>query len=207
MVTIGGTTIRIDPVEVSYGDYFSFTASGFDPTQQPSYCQWNLDFMPSGAPTGQLEAKQCQPVTLVDWCDAWSYCAWAGKRLCTADDNTAIGEWYEACSSGGTSTFPYGDSYQATTCNGFDYEPGESGEPLSWEQATQCVASNAPIRHMSGNVWEWAALCSSETGQNDECVIRGGSFRTGETQLRCDAQEALPRNKVLDEVGFRCCAD
>jgi len=44
-----------------------------------------------------------KPVVCVDWCDAFSYCAWVGKRLCrdgSADELPEVSEWRLACGSG-----------------------------------------------------------------------------------------------------------
>jgi len=67
------------------------------------------------------------PVTQVDWCDAWGYCAAAGKHLCgrIGGGNTLQGyetgdakksEWYSACSKGGAQTYPYPGQYAGGRC-------------------------------------------------------------------------------------------
>src|SRR6185437_5545544 len=111
--------------------------------------------------------KGSDPVVCVDWCDAQAYCAWAGKRLCGAigggpattygDPNES--QWYNACSNGGTTSFPYGNDYVAGDCNG--------GATVAAVGTTPgCQGLTSPyfgIFDMSGNVKEW----------EDHCMPRG----------------------------------
>ena len=70
----------------------------------------------------------------VDWCDARAYCAGVRKRLCgkigrgtnaTTDyANAATSEWYRACSSSGVNAYPYGNTRDASACNGYDHGNG-----------------------------------------------------------------------------------
>lgn len=67
-----------DPHEVTNVEYFEFVqATGHPP---PEY--WAKGRHPRG-----MEDK---PVVLVNWHDAASYCRWAGKRLPTVDEWTAL---------------------------------------------------------------------------------------------------------------------
>jgi hypothetical protein len=99
--TTGGAMINvgthcIDSTEVTNTAYEAFVATipgdagAVDASTQPSFCSWNTDlnhidtFYDRTAPTyGQL------PVNGVDWCDAYAFCRWAGKRLCGGRDGGA----------------------------------------------------------------------------------------------------------------------
>src|SRR5258708_37508752 len=78
MVNIG--SFCIDSTEVTADQYMQFlTAKGGDVSGQPLACaSWNRSFVPVGWPSG----AGAQAVSGVNWCMAFMYCAWAGKRLC-----------------------------------------------------------------------------------------------------------------------------
>jgi formylglycine-generating enzyme required for sulfatase activity len=197
---------RIDSIEVTNLHYAAFLAA--KPTTQhlPAACASN-DFTPTAqwpAPSG----KESHPVTHVDWCDAFAYCRWAGKRLCGAvgggsTDYAGFGDatrsqWYRACSASGARAFPYGGSYQPQACNGADVGAGAA---RSVGASSTCVGGYSSLFDMSGNVWEWEDSCSG-----DNCRIRGGSFANSGSALSCGADAALPRGSTGAQVGFRCCA-
>lgn len=72
----------LDPREVTNRDYLAFVqATGHPPPEH-----WLRGRFPAGMDN--------EPVVLVTWHDAASYCRWAGKRLPTVD------EWMATCRSG-----------------------------------------------------------------------------------------------------------
>jgi formylglycine-generating enzyme required for sulfatase activity len=125
----------IDATEVTRDQYAAWLGTSPVTGGQPAYCSWNTSFTPSCEwPPG---AKGARPVVCVDWCDAYAYCKAVGKRLCgkigggsngySDFADARVSQWYNACSSGGAHTYPYGGAgaggtsgYQATTCNGWD---------------------------------------------------------------------------------------
>jgi formylglycine-generating enzyme required for sulfatase activity len=153
----------------------------------------------------------------VDWCDAYAYCKWAEKRLCgkigggaNAWDDFADptkSEWQNACSAGGTRTFPYGDTYMASACNGRETGPNETA-PV--ESNATCEGPFAGLFDLSGNVREWEDSCYEATGPEDLCRSRGGSWHSlYDTALSCSLTESMydNREEQSSAQGFRCCAD
>jgi formylglycine-generating enzyme required for sulfatase activity len=208
----------IDSTEITIAQYTAFlTAKAGDTSGQPPACLWNTSFMPSGWP--QPGAGDTAVVG-VDWCDATMYCAWAGKRLCGNADggssdpndwaNPAVSEWYGACSRNGDGVhlYPYGLSYDASACNGADYD---AGGPLS-SRAT-CQGGYPGLLDLSGNVFEWEDSCfvpaadaGDQTGATDGCNVRGGAFDQGAAGLRCDFNFAFQRSNRGMNTGIRCCS-
>jgi formylglycine-generating enzyme len=202
----------VDVTEVTNAQYAPFyeSAKALAPPAAPG-CAWNVDFRPS---TWRLTAPYFTgddvPVRAVDWCDAWAYCAWAGKRLCgdlqgrparavDAADASA-NAWTYACSSGGANVYPYGDTYKPTACNGDD----EFGAPTDVGSLPGCVGGG--VYDMSGNMWEWEDSCLTVTGPGDSCRVRGGSLTRPDNQLTCATSFATPRSDGAGNNGIRCCA-
>jgi len=137
------------------------------------------------------------PWVNVDWNEAKAACEAAGARLCNAD------EWGDACDGvkgSGGSTYPYGNTYRGSTCNGSDAGK-ERAVPTGFMSA--CV-SGFGAYDMSGNVSEWTNE-SSGSGR----VIRGGSFdgASGSGYLACAVEVGSNPSNSHDSKGFRCCRD
>jgi hypothetical protein len=213
-----GGSYCMDATEVTNGDYATFLAASPSTGGQSAYCSWNTTYVPtSGWPaTGQ----EAYPVTYVDWCDATAYCKWAGKRLCGRidGDTNAYGDyadatksqWHNACSKGGTQTYPYGSTYSGSTCVGAYYD-GAMGYQIGSDVAlpaggaTGCQGGYPGLFDLSGNVWEWEDSCDGVTGTEDKCRLRGGSFVSSD--VWCDISYGLARAGPDFVIGFRCCSD
>jgi formylglycine-generating enzyme len=213
-----GTCFWIDETEVTRSQYDAFLADGDDPGLQPPHCSWNVAYEPAAACTSaatQPSAAADHPMTCVDQCDAAAYCRWAGKRLCaggTGADATdaAANEWYAACSNGGTTEYPYGRTYDGSACNGSertDTGCGSGGCSMTDADALLSCDTDAGATALSGNAAEWTAACNAQSGETDDCLVRGGSVRSNGADLSCSAVTSLDRSFADAFTGFRCCAD
>jgi formylglycine-generating enzyme required for sulfatase activity len=215
MVRVG--TFCIDSTEITVQQYMLYLVdAGSTPGTQPAACAWNTSTLPqSWPPSGPVN----QALEGVNWCQAYLYCAWAGKRLCgnpdggPADPGTpdlpSSSQWFQACSANGDGQhrYPYGNAYDPQTCNGADYD---AGGPLP--SLPTCQGGYSGIFDMSGNVFEWEDSCepsaSDPTGQGDTCNIRGGAFWSPSTQLTCSRQAQTTRGDqgLKNDLGIRCCS-
>jgi formylglycine-generating enzyme required for sulfatase activity len=218
--------LDIDIAEVSHGDYQDWLDTSPGLELQPGGCAWNDAFEPSETCMNDpaVDPDSSQPQVCVDWCDAHTYCAAQGRRLCgriaggmndfDAYDDPSSSQWMNACTAGG--------QYEWTT--GGAPTPDPIGCVHSGSQVTKPYAvgthancrSPSPgyqhLRDLSGNVEEWEDSCevdvsSPSADKNDACRTRGGSFESARNETRCDAvpASAKQRSAVSPTLGFRCC--
>jgi formylglycine-generating enzyme required for sulfatase activity len=216
MVDVGGYCI--DSTEVTRGHYQDFLNTGVATqaeTGMPAYCAFNDDYTPNGNwPPNALELVL--PVVNVDWCDAYAYCEWAGKRLCGAigggqldqgdSADASASQWFRACSNGGTTTYTFGSAF-LDVCNVGGTGPEPVGANL------ECHGTMAPweaVFDLTGNVREWEDACEANVGPGDNCNRRGGSHPSNPNTAQCDNLSGgllQTRASTTDTTGLRCCAD
>jgi sulfatase modifying factor 1 len=213
-------TYAIDAYEATNADYARFLAAGVDPAIEPAVCAFNKTFVPSQS-WPATAGNATRPVEGVNWCDAYAFCAWSGKRLCgsIADGgvvssvyqlNSDQAEWFRACTGarggtgpGGFQTFPYADHFDASACNGASYDAGGT---IAVGQAAGCLGGIAGLYDMSGNVSEWENSCVEEDGGPGRCSWRGGSYVDDDAgALRCGSASTGPRTLAPPGMGIRCC--
>lgn len=209
----------VDATEVTNAQYAVFLAA--PPAAQGPACGWAGTHIPSSG--WPATSKGDYPVVYVNWCDAFAYCKWAKKRLCgrVGGGANSFGdfadatksEWYNACSGGGTKTFPYGVAYEAKRCVGNEYATTNVARSVG--SATGCEGAYPGLFDLSGNVREWEDSCNGTTGASDKCRVRGGSFDVPAYALECGygTSASQPsyvypsRSYQSASIGFRCCAD
>jgi len=218
---------------VTIAQYWAFLSDASkDATKlAPSVCKYNeLGLHPDPDPAepchpGILlnpETRGEYPMECVDWCDATSYCAWAGKRLCGGEEGEFLfigdveikNEWYLACSQGGEQTYSYGDTYDAEAA--VMREASSQKEKLGAlsDKATRNASSKntgyESLVHLSGNVREWINSCDDPKNLGSSCLVHGGSYtQVGKaSQLsQCSSVSHLSRYSAYPGTGIRCCAN
>ena len=222
-----GGTMCIDETEVTQAQYRELTSLVTVPYDQPPECAWNTTIEPLDVCLERLDdgdaspyhcsaaTKACDdaPQTCVDWCDAYFYCKWAGKRLCgrttggpvgaAEGKNPAVSQWLNACSSGGKNAFPYGANFDGTKC----YSTADAGYPTLPVKSFPGCETPEGVFDLSGSVAEWEDSCASADGGDDICVYRGGSFLTDPSSelFECSRQQGRQRGLAAKWRGFRCC--
>jgi formylglycine-generating enzyme required for sulfatase activity len=155
-----------------------------------------------------------------------AYCAAIGKRLCgkiggganefSDFDDPGRSQWFAACRSSAGNTYPYGNTYEDQTCNGY----GRIDTGCGHGSCTSVDVGSLPgcqsstpgyegVYDLSGNAWEWEDSCTASTGKEDFCRLRGGSKAQSDLGLTCAMNfgDGYVRESVSDKVGFRCCTD
>jgi len=240
-----GKPYCIDQREGTNSEYREFLAAkSGDFRDQPPECAWNKDYGPA-VTAPEPGCPDCPPIKYgppieerqpdhavfgVDFCDAWAFCSWAGKRLCglrgaapgkvttihLGDDpdsrnntisesiGTVSSEWFNVCSQGGTTKYPYGDERQAGTCIDSTKiaAKGESAWNVGVLSESDCHGSIPPydqVYNMSGSYSVWANTCFQGF-----CASVGGPL--DDELLSCAGSVGITGLPDLMN-GVRCCAD
>jgi formylglycine-generating enzyme required for sulfatase activity len=208
----------MDEYEVTIWEYEMFL-DYYPKQQQHDRCSHKTGYQPAAWPQ-RLGDYDLRPVTDVDWCDAFTFCAEHGKHLCGRawswgytgfeqfGESDSNGEWFNACSVTATLKYPYAaDSYDPLACNGVE---AMYGGTLSATAMPGCsLYGILPPYHLSGNVAEWEDACQrsdSDDPAEDPCRFRGGSYQSDAAGLTCSAYEWQSRSFSSPLVGFRCCS-
>jgi sulfatase modifying factor 1 len=216
-ITSGGSPFCIDTTEVTNAQYRQFAQSGFTLSGGaiPDGCQGLTGSALSMSPASGTDDF---PVVNVNWCQAYEFCAWAGKRLCgqigggaldsMLDTNAKQSQWLNACSDGGRLTYPYGNTFSAMACGGM---ADDTTMPAIVASQPGCVGSVGGLYDMSGNVWEWTDACGNApaggTAAMAFCDAMGGAFDSMTSELECVGERNWTRNAGAGNIGFRCCLD
>jgi sulfatase modifying factor 1 len=200
LVQVSGFTI--DGTEVTVAQYQQFlNAKGSDTSGQPSVCAWNKSYDSAAALN-----PATWPITNIDWCDAFAYCAWAGEHLCGKIGGGPLAgadvlvetksQWFLACGGPGGSSHPNSSS----KCN----SSGGTGDLAPVGSTAGCQGFYPGIFDMEGNAAEWVDSCdSTDAGATDTCHLLGGSYI--DNQSYCTESFDYPRNETAYPFGFRCC--
>ena len=215
----GSVYYCIDTHEVTneqFNEYLADITLPFD--SHPACAPLKASTRPSPKTTPAVAKR---PVNGINYCYAWAYCRWAGRRLCgkiggghaDSPGDTITNEWYYACANGlKESKYPYGDTYVAGTCNS-DFSGTFSSTMLVDVGSKTSCHGNDPghdlVFDMSGNVWEFDDFATSyaATGPEPSVHSHGGSATDGATDGACGTNNSFGMGTDFSDVGFRCCGD
>lgn len=207
------TPYCIDETEVTDMQFNAFIGATDKPTLA-TFCAGRMSTLRTAV------GPSTRPAVNVEWCHAYAYCKWAGKRLCgkhgggsvtSADVTTGVSQWSYACSGGSSPlVYPYG--------GGTAYEPycvGDSTSITTVKPVDEPTYANChgragfeSLMHMAGNAREWEDSCDTTiVGSTTECQTRGGSWSSAYNRLTCVHSAPLPVTTADAETGFRCCYD
>jgi formylglycine-generating enzyme len=208
MVRIG--SFCIDATEVTRAEMIAMLKVPRGERNAPAFCAWNTtDTMITETGT-ELDF----PAGFSNFCDAATYCAWRGKRLCgkigggvlkSADYADAKqSEWFSVCSVNGTQTYPYPGEYDDTKCW------TKSGTTEAVASKLACTGADKPfseVYDLSGNIVEWENACDSwPPAASTECRQRGGEWGAG-ANTTCAWNKRARADDRSAGSGFRCCKD
>lgn len=151
-------------------------------------------------------------VSHVCWWEADAYCRWAGRRLPTES------EWEFAATNGRSdrTVYPWGNDLPDHKHAASDWN---SRGPVS-VAACQDGDSEAGVRQLIGNVWEWtssdfvaypnferdAYFENSEQFFGQRKVLRGGAWPTRGRYTRSTLRNYFPKERRDVVTGFRTCS-
>ena len=194
MVDVGSFCIDATKVTQKHYQEFLDDIKGVVPPQSPE-CFWNIDVSTVFANCYSLpnHAAACR-----DWCDAQTFCKWAGKRLCGGIGGGAVSvgeagvpsksEWVSACTQGGTTSYPWGNNpTNMCVCSGCSMDVGA---------IATCKGATSPYDQVYDQLRaprEWINSC-----EQGSCWVAGG--------LPC-SKPVAQEPPTSQGATFRCCAD
>jgi formylglycine-generating enzyme required for sulfatase activity len=222
----GSSPFCIDATEVTNARYQQFLDSHYTMSEAAipgGVCDGEDGGVPTTVtPTAWPPASGSDdfPVTNVNWCQAYTFCKWAGERLCGQIGGGPLlakrfsdptqSQWLNACSKGGTLTYPYGNTWAEEPCGGQAANSNLESVTYSTDGAS-CVGPLPGLYDMSGNVWEWTDTCNDpipgQTNATAFCDTMGGAFDSVEAELECVGERNWVRGNGAANIGIRCCLD
>ena len=217
-ITGGGGHFCVDAVEVTYTQYQSFYSANPALTQ-PQACSATTSYTPSSN-WPAAPAQAAQPVRYVSWCQAVDYCLWAGKRLCgmigggsvsiasglTTADQPVQRPVVQRVLRAGRQSLPLRQQLQPDPVQRPGRVRRRQHGPLVAEPEHDLHRRRAGrLRHERQRRRVGGPRATPTVGPNDNCLVRGGSYLSTETQLGCLSTPTQMRSYQGPDVGFRCC--
>ncbi|HTQ43196.1 MAG TPA: formylglycine-generating enzyme family protein [Polyangiaceae bacterium] len=177
-----------------------------------------------GDPWSTYPTKLDQPVNMVSWSKAHTFCAWAGRRLPTE------AEWEWAATGPGQTRYPWGDEPEPS-CDYVDYTRfgapkweaggdlgcgGGGPSPVGSHPKGDKVWPGGAIHDLAGNVWEWVEDSYGPYALDTRAVdpvlrldvavhgIRGGGWNRSYAAMVVTYRGAAHYGYQVPALGFRC---
>jgi formylglycine-generating enzyme required for sulfatase activity len=194
-------TFDIDRTEVTVEAYQRCVKDGA--------CKAPSGKLPEGCSLGRSgQAKH--PMNCVTWEEARLYCAWAGKRLPSAD------EWEKAARGGcerqvdcdeGAARFPWGSA--EPSCDLAVFDDGKSGAGCGARGSATPASrkggeSPDGAWDLAGNVAEWVDVWRAGKGSSVGGGVKGGGFTSFAKELAISTTLAAEPTLRAADLGFRC---
>ncbi len=162
-----------------------------------------------------------RPVINVSWHETQAYVAWLSERTGELYRLPSEAEWEYACRAGTITPFSFGLGIPADQANHFGDLMRYPGDTTFYREQTvpvESLAANAfGLHDMHGNVWEWCAdvwhpsyndaprdgSAWIEGGEQDQRVLRGGSWNSGPRAVRSANRHRANSDVRSKEYGFR----
>jgi len=201
-------TYEIDRDEVSLGEYVAFLQKRNEhPPDELQKLIWHVITIHSISD----QTLTRWPALYVTWHDAKNFCTAMGKRLPTE------AEWEKAARGPDGNLFPWGTAAPDLQHAMFGQHHVHEIPILAAVDSHRDGQSPYGLRHMAGNVAEWAQDWfgldyyaympeRNPTGPTNGRykTLRGGSWKSYATMLRTATRNGLPPDQRAATVGFRC---
>ena len=159
-----------------------------------------------GGCMARADGESQHPVTAVNLDDVEAYLDWISQRSGKDYRLPTEAEWEYSAKAGDARRYPTGAVVlpEAATFGGRQDAPS----PVASHPANPFG-----LHDLAGNVWEWVADCAgsyterladtSERRQDCQGVLRGGSWRSSEVELRSTNRFFYPHDEARADFGFR----
>jgi formylglycine-generating enzyme required for sulfatase activity len=197
-------SFAIDTFEVSNARYMAFLG---ETLHKPPFNVYGK------GPLATEDGIKDLPVVQVTWHDAVDYCFWAEKRLPTE------AEWEKAARGNDNRLYPWGGEPPTSERAQFDGE-WDGKNTLKKVHSLPEGQSASGVFQLSGNVREWtqdwydAEYYANSPEKNPKGpetgilkVIRGGSWRSFDSDLRVPSRGKGGFALKTHGIGFRCARD